>query len=224
VAGVKKMSSPTNPSGLPTARRVVTAQKRLSLATGVGAVAGLGGLGLLAVFVWQASQLRPKAPTDVKTIETVKNPEQISSENASIAGRDSGNRPYEIHAATGQQDKIIDTLIHMQTVTGVFERPSGAKLDVSSKQGAYDSKTKALELEGNVVFNEGERFRATMDKASINTIDQSLQSKTPVKVDMQGTLIEADNLTVTSNGTRILFKGGVKAKFNMKTRTTGDGG
>jgi lipopolysaccharide export system protein LptC len=218
------MSSPTDATPQSAARRVVSAQRRLSLASTLGAAAGLGGLGILGLFIWQSSQLRPAAPTDVQTAATVQNPEQISSENASIAGRDANNRPYEIHAATGQQDKLVDTLIHMQTVTGVFERPSGAKLDLQSKEGAYNSKTKALELQGDVVFNEGSRFKAVMSRASINTLDQTLQSQTPVKVDMQGTLIEADSLTVTGNGSRILFKGGVKAKFNMKTRTTGDGG
>jgi hypothetical protein len=63
-----------------------------------------------------------------------------------------------------------------------------------------------------------------MEKAAINTEDQSLVSQSPVKVDMQGTLIEAQSLTVTQNGTRILFKGGVKARFVTKTKTNGDGG
>ena len=30
---------------------------------------------------------------------------------------------------------------------------------------------------------------------------------------MQGTMIEADSLTVTGNGTRILFKGGVEGQI-----------
>jgi hypothetical protein len=40
---------------------------------------------------------------------------------------------------------------------------------------------------------------------------------------MQGSMIEADSLTVSGNGTHILFKGGVKARFKTTTRT-GDGG
>jgi lipopolysaccharide export system protein LptC len=95
---------------------------------------------------------------------------------------------------------------------------------VTSQGGLYDRKTKALELSGNVVFSEGARFRAVMDKAAINTENQSLTSKSPVKVDMQGTMIEADSLNVTDNGTRILFKGRVKARFESKKKATGDGG
>jgi lipopolysaccharide export system protein LptC len=190
----------------------------------IGAAALAVAAGLVGLFVWQAGVLAPPSPQAVKADDTVEKPEQITSLNASISGRDKANRPFEITAKSGEQDKTIEHLIHMQSVASVFERANGAKLDVTSDDGQYDRKTKALELSGNVVFSEGVRFKAVMAKAAINTDDQSLASKSPVKVDMQGTMIEADSLTVTDNGTRILFKGGVKAKFKSKTKTTGDGG
>jgi lipopolysaccharide export system protein LptC len=91
-------------------------------------------------------------------------------------------------------------------------------VDVTSDKGVYNRDSKALELSGNVVFVEANRFRAVMEKAQINTRDQTMISQSPVKVDMQGSLIEADTLTVTEGGARILFKGGVKAK--LKTNRT----
>jgi lipopolysaccharide export system protein LptC len=216
------MSLPTEPFiHRPAARR---AQRRSNLASVVGVVALAAAMGFIGLFVWQAGVLAPPAPQAVKTNDVVAKPEQITSQNASISGRDKSNRPFEIKAKSGEQDKLIDSLVHMQTITSVFERANGQKLDVTSEQGQYDRKTKALELSGNVVFSEGVRFKAVMSKAAINTDDQSLASKSPVKVDMQGTMIEADSLLVTDSGTRILFKGGVKAKFNMKTNATGDGG
>ncbi len=199
------------------------ALNRSTFAVWLGAAALLGAIALMTLFVWQAGVLAPPAAQDVKTDDVVAKPEQITSENASIAGRDKNDRPFEIRAKSGEQDKTISSLVHMNSVTGAFERPSGAKLDIESSTGQFDRKSKALELSGNVVFSEGTRFKATMDKAAINTDDQSLASKSPVKVDMQGTMIEADSLTVTENGTRILFKGGVKARFVTQNKTTGDG-
>jgi lipopolysaccharide export system protein LptC len=190
----------------------------------------VGGLSLTAVavllgtFIWQAGVLAPPAPQDVAATDVVEKPDQITSTNASISGRDKNNRPFEITAASGEQDKSIDNLVHMNSVKSVFERTSGAKLDVTSQGGTFDRKTRALELSGNVVFSEGKRFKALMEKAAIDTETQMLTSKSPVKVDMQGTMIEADSLTVTDNGSRILFKGGVKARFNMTTKANGDGG
>lgn len=177
-------------------------------------------MALLGLFVWQASSLKPaKAPVEGDAAAAVvANPEQITTENASISGIDNNNRPYHITAKSGQQDKTVETLAHMQDVTGVFERDSGAKLDLTSKTGAFDNKSKMLDLSGNVTFNEGTRFKAEMDQASINTVDQTLQSKSPVKVDMHGTLIEAGSLTVSGSGNRILFKGGVNATFQIKNK------
>ncbi len=201
-----------------------SAKRPLNIAGLIGVLSLSGALGLIGLFVWQAGVLAPPSPQSVKTDDRVEKPEQITTLNATISGRDKANRPFEISAKSGEQDKSIAHLVHMQNVASVFERSNGAKLDVTSDTGQYDRKSKALELMGNVVFSEGVRFRAVMTKAAINTEDQSLASKSPVKVDMQGTLIEADSLTVTENGTRILFKGGVKAKFKIKTKTTGDGG
>ena len=212
------MSSPTELSV--TARR---AQSRSGLSGLLGGIAASGALGLMALFIWQAGVLAPPSPQDVKTADKVAKPEQITSQNASIAGTDKNNLPFEIRAKSGEQDKLLEHVVHMQAVTSVFERPSGSKLDVSSDTGRYDRKTKALELDGNVVFSEGTRFRAVMQKASIDTQYQSLASQSPVKVDMQGTKIEADSLEVSAGGTRLLFKGGVKAHFEKK-KNTGDGG
>ena len=213
------MSSPTELSGI--AKR---AQTRQGWSRSLGVVALLGALGLMGVFMWQAGVLAPPAPQDVKTEEIIAKPEQITSQNASIAGTDKNNLPFEIRARSGEQDKALENIVHMQAVTSVFERPSGSKLDVSSDTGRYDRKTKGLELNGNVVFSEGTRFKAVMQKAAIDTQNQSLASQSPVKVDMQGTLIEAGSLTVTGGGTRLLFKGGVKAHFEPKKNNTGDGG
>jgi lipopolysaccharide export system protein LptC len=196
-------------------------RQRWSGASLVGGLALVSGLGLLASFIWQAGVLAPPRPQDIKTEAVVEKPDQITATQASISGRDKNNRPYTINAATGEQDKTIASLVLMNNVTGAFERPSGAKLDIASKSGQYDHKSKALELAGDVVFTEGNRFKATMAKAAINTDDQSLMSKSPVKVDMQGAMIEAESLSVTENGTRILFKGGVKAQFKTNT-TPGD--
>ena len=175
------------------------------------------------MFVWQAGVLAPRAPQQASTTEPVQKPEQITATNAAIAGRDKNNLAYEIKAQSGEQDKAIEHVIHMQSIESRFERASGSSINIASDTGRYDRKTKDLQLTGNVLISEGTRFSAQMDKASINTNDQTLMSQSPVKVDMQGGMIEAKSLTVSGNGTHILFKGGVKARFNAKSAQTGDG-
>lgn len=221
------MSSPTDRIASrqqASAEAVRRANQWAGLSRILAGVVAVFGMGVLGVFVYQAGVLAPAPPQEVKTAIAIENPNQITGKDSRISGVDRNQRPYRIEAKTGQQDTKINSLVHLQTVTGVFERPSGAQLDVTAANAQYDTKTKDLALEGDVVFGEGNRFKARMDKAKVNMDDQSLQSAAPVKVDMQGTMIEADSLSVTDNGNRILFKGGVKARFVTKPTATGDGG
>ena len=98
-------------------------------------------------------------------------------------------------------------------MTADFIRPAGENLNVTSDKAQYDSKSKQMDLAGDVVLNQGQKFKATMDKATVNTVDQTLQSQSPVVVETRGGIIHADSLTVLDNGNRVLFKGGVKAHF-----------
>lgn len=182
----------------------------------IGVAAAAAGIGLALLFVFQAGILAPPAPEEVKTGVKIDNPEQFSGTSSRITGIDKNQRPFVITADSGVQDKAVETLVHLNVVTGTFERPTGDKLDVTAVNGHYDTKSKGLDLDGNVVFKENTRFTANMDKAFINTDDQTMQSRSPVDVDMQGTMIKAGSMQVTEDGNRVLFKGGVKAHFVIK--------
>ena len=194
------------------ANQRATLQRMLGLAA-IGCAVALGG-----IFIYQASVLAPPSPSEVKADIKIANPEQISGQNSRINGLDKNLKPYEIRAKSGVQDKAIETLVHLESVEGDFERLNGSKLDVKASGARFDTKTRDLQLEGNVVFSEGQRFTAKMTKASVNMDNQLLASQSPVEVNLQGALIKADSLQVMDNGNRILFRGGVKAHFVTKTK------
>ena len=204
------------PSSGKAAQRAFRANRRAVVLRAVGLVAILGAIALAGSFVFQVGLLAPPQPKDVKAEITIAKPEQVTGENSRITGLDRNQLPYEIRAKSGQQDEKIETLVHLQGVDGAFERPSGSKMDVTALAATFDTKSRDLQLQGDVVFSEGQRFKALMQKASVNMDDQTLISQSPVEVDMQGTLIKAESLSVTDNGSRILFRGGVKAHFVTK--------
>lgn len=211
------MSSPTDASHkAEKARQLARAQGR------AGAVQKLGGLALLVVaglavyFVLKAGFLAPPAPQEVKSSIVIANPDVATGENARINGFDRNNHPYEITAKSGIQDKAVQSLVHLDGMTANFIRPAGENLTVTSDKAQYDNKTKVMDLKNNVVLVQGQKFKAMMDAATVNTVDQTLQSKSAVVVEAQGGVIHADSLTVTENGNRVLFKGGVKAHFEGK--------
>lgn len=189
-----------------------------------GLAAGAAAVGLLAVFVIQTGALRPAGPETSDEPAAVEYPDQVSGSSATISGYDKNQKPFAIRAARGQQDKSVKTLVHLQDVVGNFERTTGRSMDVSASAARYDTKTRKFELEGNVILSEGGRMKAVMETAEIDTADQSLRTASPVTVDMQGASIKAGSLAVSENGTRVLFKGGVKARFMTNTAPAGDGG
>jgi lipopolysaccharide export system protein LptC len=211
--------APVAPAG-PSARRANTRAgltRWLSYVV-LAAAAGLALTFAIELGLFQDLNRKPDAP-----LAPVENPSQITGGPSKISGFDKNKRPFEITAQKGVQDATVDTLVHLQQVHSSFDRPDGAKLHITSKTAAYETELKTLDLEGDVVFDQGERFTARMDKAAVDMDDQSMVSKSPVSVDIIGGTITADSLAITSNGDRIIFRGGVKSHFVRQKSKSGDG-
>lgn len=179
------------------------------------------GLGLVIVFLLQAgffSALRPKIAPPPLTVEM---PDQISGAFARISGLDRENQPYVITAKKGYQDKETAELVHLEDLTGTFQRKSRQPFELFSKTGLYHSKAREMDLEGNVRIVEKGRFTATMAKAHVGLEKKNLVSNVPVVVEMETGTITANGLQVSNDGNNIKFLNGVKARFNQKL-TKGD--
>jgi lipopolysaccharide export system protein LptC len=197
------------------------AARRARLAPLLSWVALALGLGLVIVFLVQAglfSALRPKPKLPPLTVEM---PEQIAGAFARIAGFDRENQPYVITAKKGYQDKETADLVHMEDLTGTFQRKSSQPFELFSDTGLYHAKVKEMDLEGNVRIVETGRFTATMTKAHVELEKKNLVSDVPVVVEMGAGTISANGLQVSNDGNNIKFLNGVKARFNQ-TMTKGD--
>jgi LPS export ABC transporter protein LptC len=220
------MSSPieTGAAGQPSLahRRIARAKATSGITRYAGHAAALVALCLAGLFLLQSGVFSPREAEKGDAPPSVEYPDQMSGTGATINGLDRNQRRFEIQAAKGQQDAAVETLVHMQTVAGNFERGNGGRMDITSRTAKYDTKSKALELEGDVNIVDGKRMTAVMDRAEINTDNQTMRSLGPVTVNMQGATIKAGSLTVEEK--RVLFKSGVKARFMTKSAPTGDGG
>lgn len=194
-------------------RLLQAARRRARLAPLLSGLALAFGLGLMAVFFIQAGLLSALIPKPKPIPPAVEMPEQISGSNARIAGFDRENQPYEVTAKKGYQDKENADLVHMQDLTGRFQRPSGQSFTLFSETGLYDSKGKEMDLEGNVRIVEAGRFTATMAKAHVGLEQKNLVSNVPVVVETSTGTITANGMQVSNDGNNIKFLNGVKAKF-----------
>jgi lipopolysaccharide export system protein LptC len=199
------------------------ANTRAGLTRWLSYVALAAAAGLALTFAVELGLFERKPEHPDTPLAPVEKPNQITGGPSRISGFDKNSLPFEITAQKGVQDEKNENLVHLEAVDSTFARPNGAKLNITSHGADYETKTKSLDLEGDVIFAEGQRFRARMDKAAVNMEDQTLMSRSPVSVDIIGGKITADSLTITSNGERIIFRGGVKANFVTQKGNSGDG-
>jgi lipopolysaccharide export system protein LptC len=169
---------------------------------------------IIALFLAQAGLFALLLPSDVVPPVPVTNPDQITAVTSTVHGVDRENQPYEVTAARGWQDEAIPTLVHLETVDGRFRRATGAEYTVQADTGAYDTKVKTLDLAGNVVIVQKDRFTARMDKAHVVVEEKKLTSDVPVDVSFATGSVRANGIEITDDGARILFRNGVKAAFN----------
>lgn len=175
-------------------------------------LAGLGGLAFVALFLAQAGLFAMLLPKDEPPPPAV-TPDQISATSSTVTGKDNENQPYTVKAERGWQDDTVLTLVHLEKVEGAFRKKTGENYTITANTGLYDTAVRKLDLAGNVVVVQKDRFTARMDKAHIEVPAKSLESASPVTVDMPTGRIEANGLQITNDGARILFLNGVKARF-----------
>lgn len=167
-------------------------------------------------FAWQLGLFETDRVATVP-LAPVENPRQATATTTTFSGMDKANRPYSIEANSGSIDEKTDNIVHMKNMRGAFERPSGDAVKITSATATYDKKRKKMDVAGDVVMSDGDRFSARMESATLDTDTHSLQSKSKVAVEMGTGRATADSMTVADDGAKITLKGGVKARFMTKS-------
>ena len=191
------------------------AARRALLARAVGPLALLGGLGVLFIYLLQSGFFSLLVPVPMLQTDVVAPTREISGFDALINGFDKNGLPFVITSQVATQDADNPKLVHLVGPRGSFTRSSGKKIDLSGKAARYNTETKLLNLEGDVVFEQVGSYKATMQAADLNLDDLSLSSKSAVHVEMGSGSVDADHLEISDNGKKTLFTGHVKA--NLKS-------
>lgn len=200
------MSSPTN-----SARRAVRAA---TLSRVLSWLAAAVGVGFVIAFLAQAGLFEAMLPHQVQPTPADVEPDRITAGVSTVNGIDDQKQPYEVTAKRGWQDGATPNLVHLEGPVGQFRRASGAKYTITGASGLYDTHTKSLDLEGDVVLQQEGRFTAKMDKANIAVPEKKLTSGSPVTANFASGTVNANGMQITDDGARILFLNGVKAHFS----------
>lgn len=185
-----------------------------------GSLAATGAIILL--FLAQAGLFQSLAPQRETVLPEVRHPEQISAGPSTMAGQDNQNQPYQFTAQSAVQDSDVAHKVHLDRLSGSFQRSEGQVYEVTAKSGIYDTKLETLDLSGEVGIISRNRFTATLLEAHVSVKEKTLVSSSPVNVSLSngGTII-ANGLEISDDGNHVVFLNGVKAKFSA-SGTKGD--
>lgn len=200
------MSSPINPAQ--------KALRRAGLARQVSWLAAALGLGFVLAFLAQAGLFSALIPAPKAPPPPAAEADQVNATQSTVSGLDKQQQPYEVKAKYGWQDNATPALVHLEQPEGVFHRAQGTQYTLRGDRGLYDTEVKKLDLDGNVVLEQKERFTARMAKANVLVEEKKLQSDTPVDVVFGSGTVHANGMQITDDGNRILFLNGVKARFD----------
>ncbi len=207
------MSSHTNPQQA--ANRAIL---RNRLARVVSLAALLGGLLVFLVFLYQSGFFDLFRPAQ-KAIENIApTSDLISGKGMVISGFDKDGRTFTITSVTAIQDNTLKDVVHLTSAIGEFERSDG-QLKLSSNSAVYNTASKILGLEGQVVFEQQGRYKARMDKATMNVDTMNLSSESAVNVVMNTGTVAADHLEISDGGKKTLFTGHVKANLQSDIKS-----
>jgi LPS export ABC transporter protein LptC len=206
------MSSPTD-----SARKALG---RARLATLLSWLAGALGLGFVAAFLIQAGLFSAMVPGEPPAAPEART-DQITAIESTVTGMDNEKQPYEVKAKRGWQDEKTPSLVHLDKPEGIFRRAAGTEYTISAESGLYDTENKKLDLTGNVILEQKDRFKARMDRANVVVKEKRLVSDSPVAVTFGSGTVNANGMQITDDGARILFLNGVKARFDV-TQAKGD--
>ena len=201
------MSSPTPDSFTSKAEQ---ARKRALRSRRLGYGAALIAAALAAVFIVQGVIHAPPAPSERPVAEKA---QQMAGGFSSFSGIDINNKPFSVKALQGVQDTRDETLMHLKTVNGSFERREGGEVQVIADNADYELKTKDLMVAGNVRFEEPGRYVAKLSSATVNLERQRIVTKEPVQVETSGATVSADSMETSEDGKLVILRGHVKAQF-----------
>jgi len=201
------MSSPTPDSFTQKAEQ---ARKRALRSRRLGYGAALIAAALAAVFIVQGVIHAPPAPPAPPVPEKA---QQMAGGFSSFSGIDINDKPFSVKALQGVQDTHDETLMHLKSVSGAFERREGGEVQVIADNADYELKTKDLMVSGHVRFEEPGRYVAKLSSATVNLERQRIVTKEPVQVETSGATVSADSMETSEDGKLVILRGHVKAQF-----------
>jgi lipopolysaccharide export system protein LptC len=125
-----------------------------------------------------------------------------------LTGYTKDERPYTLTARSAAKDLTNPDVVEMEEIRTTIQMPDGRDVEVTSREGLYETKAETIRLSNGVVVKSPE-YDVLMKEALVNVRAGTVVSELPVEVKMLQGTIHANRMEVAESGAVIRFEGGV---------------
>lgn len=142
---------------------------------------------------------------------------QIRVTNARFYGQEEG-RSFVLGAKEAMRANAATQLVTLTSPTLKLTNPDNKPTDARAAKGVYDQRSQRVALTGGVsVSDAGSGYRFSTERTTIDTRTGVISGDSPVKGSGPLGQITASSYAITEDGTRMTFRGNVRARINART-------
>lgn len=127
-----------------------------------------------------------------------------------VSGFTRDERSYRVTAERAQHQLSDPNLIEMRGISAAFTLEDGKAASVKAQNGVFDNRSKRLLLQGSVRLHSEKGYSLEAETAEVDIDKDRIVSDGAVRARMGAMDTQAQHMTVSEGGERILFEGRVK--------------
>ncbi|WP_187289012.1 LPS export ABC transporter periplasmic protein LptC [Fulvimarina pelagi] len=171
----------------------------------IGGIIVLGGIGV--------TMLARAIPDDVRITGASIEDGRVVMDDPRLSGVDSNDRPFELVAQKAMQ-AITGGAIDLEGIDAKVAVSDETKAFIRASSGHYDPNAQMLKLAGGMSVETDDGLQVEMKSAGIDLGQGTLTTEEPVHIRTADQEIRANGMSLSENGDRIRFSGGVSMKLN----------
>ncbi|MBX3597583.1 MAG: LPS export ABC transporter periplasmic protein LptC [Rhizobiaceae bacterium] len=115
------------------------------------------------------------------------------------------NKPYSMTALRAYQDLTKPGLIELEDVSAKLPYDEENFATIEASRGFYDQQANTLLLENGLTVSTSDGMSVKLDTAYIDIAKGNLKTDLPVEIQLKGSRIQADSMSIQDQGQRMVF-------------------
>ncbi|MCO5064146.1 MAG: LPS export ABC transporter periplasmic protein LptC [Rhizobiaceae bacterium] len=115
------------------------------------------------------------------------------------------NKPYSMTALRAYQDLTKPGLIELEDVSAKLPYDEENFATIEASHGFYDQQANTLQLENGLTVTTTDGMSVKLNTAHIDIAKGNLKTDLPVDIQLKGSRIQADSMSIQDQGQRMVF-------------------